>query len=137
MTRLEKKQEFIKALAEWLAGTNQVEMSIRLGMKDKQAEMWSRVRGYTPLFGYPTVEEATEQLTEFLGQEINMDNRQDFQYNIDFLSRDQQIDIMQYAKSICSEWWVDELCCSKSWARKKIEISWKDAIDYFRNAKGF
>ena len=67
MTRLEKKQEFIKALAEWLAGTNQVEMSIRLGMKDKQAEMWSRVRGYTPLFGYPTVEEATEQLTEFLG----------------------------------------------------------------------
>ena len=66
-----------------------------------------------------------------------MDNRQDFQYNIDFLSRDQQIDIMQYAKSICSEWWVDELCCSKSWARKKIEMSWKDAIDYFRNAKGF
>lgn len=63
------KKVFIKHLAEYLAGTNQVEMSIKLGMGDRQAKMWAAMRETSPLHGYPTVEEAESTLTSFLIEE--------------------------------------------------------------------
>ena len=71
--RLERKKRFIHALAEYLGGTHQVIMSMGLDPKmegtlsHQEALLWSKIRGETPLYGYPTVEEAEESLTEFLG----------------------------------------------------------------------
>lgn len=59
------KQRFIQELAQYLVG-NQAAMSIGLAMEDPQAIQWARIRQATPLFGYPTVEEAEEILTKFL-----------------------------------------------------------------------
>lgn len=62
----ERKAEFIKALAKWLAGPNSAHMSILLEMKNPQAEMWARIRDATPISGWASVEEAERVLTEFL-----------------------------------------------------------------------
>lgn len=59
------KTEFIERLAEYLV-EDQVHQSIRLEMHDKDAQAWAKLRGETPLSGYPTVKEATEVLTRFL-----------------------------------------------------------------------
>lgn len=63
------KEEFIKQLAIYLVG-DQAHMSILLsmppGMAQAEAKKWAELRGKTPLFGYPTVEEAEAELTEFL-----------------------------------------------------------------------
>jgi len=67
----------------------------------------------------------------------NKEYKQDIFYDVNNFSKEQQIDIMEYAKSVCEEWWVDELDCSRSLARKKIEMDWEKAIDYFRDAKSF
>lgn len=63
--------------------------------------------------------------------------KQDTFYNTDTLSTDKKIELMEEAKGLCNEWWVDELDCNKSWSRRKIEMSWEDAIERFRNVKGF
>jgi hypothetical protein len=65
--RLQRKRRFIRALAEYLAGTNQVAMSIGLEMGKPDAKEWAKVRSASPLFGYPTVDEAEKELTDFLG----------------------------------------------------------------------
>jgi len=62
----ERKKQFIRALAEYLAGTNQVKHSIGLQLGKADAQEWANLRQLSPLFGYPTVEEAEAQLTEFL-----------------------------------------------------------------------
>jgi hypothetical protein len=59
------KARFIKALAVYLA-KDQVKQSIRLECGDQDAKVWLDVRRTTPLFGYPSVEEAEKVLTEFL-----------------------------------------------------------------------
>ena len=64
--RLEKKQAFIHKLAEFLAGPNSAKYSILLQMDTEEAKDWAALRGLTPLFGYPTVDEAEEILREFL-----------------------------------------------------------------------
>lgn len=61
-----KKAAFIETLAEHLAGTNQVKYSIKMELNRDEAMDWAKLRSATPLFGYPTIEEATEQLSEFL-----------------------------------------------------------------------
>ena len=64
--RLERKKLFIKQLAVFLVG-DQAMKSIELEMGRPSAVQWSRLRGAAPLHGYPTLEEAEEILTEFLG----------------------------------------------------------------------
>ena len=69
MTRLEMKKRFLHQLAVFLVG-DQAKKSILLEMPTMVrdlAEEWAALRDETPLFGYPTVEEAEEILTEFLG----------------------------------------------------------------------
>lgn len=66
--QLTRKQEFIEELAEFLVG-DQCKKSIQLQMGSEDAKKWSRLRSKTPLFGYPTKEEAMKTLTEFLGND--------------------------------------------------------------------
>lgn len=60
------KQMFIKELAVFLVG-DQVRKSIELQMGKQSAKEWADLRGKTPLFGYPTVDEAEKILDKFLG----------------------------------------------------------------------
>jgi hypothetical protein len=62
------RAQFIRALAEYFGGPNQVKMSIKLQMDPAwtEAVTWAKLRGLTPLFGYPTVEEVERVLTRFL-----------------------------------------------------------------------
>ncbi len=64
-----RKLAFVRALAQYLVGDQGI-MSIRLEMGDPNAQQWARLRAATPLFGYPTEDEATEQLASWLGLEV-------------------------------------------------------------------
>lgn len=72
--RLDRKKAFIRQLASFLV-EGQAAKGICLQMDAARpangmprfATEWAALRGATPLFGYPTVEEAIEQLTDFLG----------------------------------------------------------------------
>lgn len=66
----EQRADFLQALAEYLAGPLSVEHSIRLQLSEPHAVLWAKMRQATPLFGYPTVEEARGQLAEFLGLQV-------------------------------------------------------------------
>lgn len=70
MTEQQRKQreEFIKELAEYLAGKDTAEYSIGLQLGNRNALQWKRLRELTPLFGYPSQEEAVRTLTEFFAQ---------------------------------------------------------------------
>jgi hypothetical protein len=63
--RLRRKSEFIDALAKFLV-ENQAMKSIRLQMLEPLALEWAELRNKSPLHGYPTVEEAKQDLREFL-----------------------------------------------------------------------
>lgn len=62
----ERKPLFVKALARYLVG-NQAEKSIKLQLSQRDAIEWRDVRQTTPLHGYPTIEEAENQLADWLG----------------------------------------------------------------------
>jgi hypothetical protein len=59
------KKLFVRRLAEYLAG-DAAEMSTRLEMQDPRAQKWAKLLDATPLFGWPTVDEAEQQLTKWL-----------------------------------------------------------------------
>lgn len=59
------KIKFVQALAVFLV-KDQALWSIRLQAGDPTAQVWASLRGSTPLFGYPTVEEGTKILEEWL-----------------------------------------------------------------------
>lgn len=61
-----RRQELIQRLAEYLV-QDQARKSIELSMGKPSAEEWARVRSASPLLGYPTVDEAFNQLCEFFG----------------------------------------------------------------------
>lgn len=63
--KLEAKERFIRQLAQFLAG-NQARKSIELEMGKESAKEWAALRATTPLFGYPSVDEAEATLREFL-----------------------------------------------------------------------
>ncbi len=71
---LTPKQRFIRQLAEFLV-KDQEKKSIQLQVEAARnlsdfrpcfAQEWAALRTTTPIFGYQTVDEAVEQLTEFL-----------------------------------------------------------------------
>jgi hypothetical protein len=62
----ERKQRFVRALAEYLTA-DQGERSIGLQLQRKDAVQWAGLRRETPLFGYPTADEAERTLGAFLG----------------------------------------------------------------------
>jgi len=59
------KTAFIRALAKYLTA-NQAAMSIKLQLRSPEALAWATLRHTTPLFGYPSFEEAEKQLREWL-----------------------------------------------------------------------
>ena len=61
-----RKAEFIAALAKYLV-EDQARKSIELQMGQESAKEWAHLRSLTPLSGYPSVEEAQEELEDFLG----------------------------------------------------------------------
>ena len=63
--RLERKKRFIRQLAVYLAGSP-ARKSIELQMGIPAAKEWAELRNETPLFGYQSVDEAEQTLTEFL-----------------------------------------------------------------------
>jgi len=62
---LDKKQKFIHELAKYLVG-NSAEKSIKLQMETKEGKEWANLLNHTPIFGWKTIEEAEEILTDFL-----------------------------------------------------------------------
>ena len=68
MSKANMRQQFIRRLAEYLAGTESVRNSIKLQLnpEDKSARDWLELCQLTPLLGYPTIEEAEKELTAFL-----------------------------------------------------------------------
>lgn len=75
MTHTERKEQFIKSLAMFLA-QNQGAKSILLQMERERspadprprlAVEWAELLAISPLTAYSTVEEATKALKEFLG----------------------------------------------------------------------
>lgn len=61
------KELFIEELAEYLAGSRVAHMSIRLQMGGNEESLqWKKLRELSPLFGYPTKEEAIKELAKFL-----------------------------------------------------------------------
>lgn len=60
-----QKKAFIEALAHYLVD-GQARRSIELEMGKEAAKEWAKLRHQTPLFGYPTFEEAYAQLVTFL-----------------------------------------------------------------------
>ena len=67
--RLERKEEFIKHLAEFLGGSNAARMSIGLemgGQLGEVAKIWVKIASASPVRGYASVEEAHKALREFL-----------------------------------------------------------------------
>jgi hypothetical protein len=61
----ERQLRFVQYLAEYLVA-DQVHKSILLQMRSPAALEWQKLRNATPVFGYPTVEEAEKELIEFL-----------------------------------------------------------------------
>jgi len=63
-----RRSLFIRRLAEFLAGENQMRMSVLLQTGDARALEWRDIRALTPLFGYPTVDEAEKHLDAWFAQ---------------------------------------------------------------------
>lgn len=69
----DRKELFVRVLAKFLVD-NQAGKSIAMELEARHppvhgivwAQEWAALRNATPLFGYPTVEEAEKALTEFL-----------------------------------------------------------------------
>jgi len=73
----QQRKSFIHELAVYLAD-NQAAKGIAIQMERpaapvKWASEWAKVRGASPIFGYPTVEETEKQLTDFFNQPSNGD----------------------------------------------------------------
>jgi len=67
-------EKFIRELAQYFV-ENQAQKSIELGMGKPSAQQWQRLRSLTPLFGYPTTEEAELVLTSFLRGDLEAETR--------------------------------------------------------------
>ncbi len=64
----EQKHRFVRALASFLAGGAAMK-SIALQMGKQWAQEWAALRQETPLSGWCTIEEAEQQLAQFLGED--------------------------------------------------------------------
>jgi hypothetical protein len=55
--------------------------------------------------------------------------KQHIHYDVSDLSLEEKKDLMKLAFGLAFEWWVDELNCSKSFCRKKVDMSFDDILD--------
>jgi hypothetical protein len=68
---------------------------------------------------------------------MNQEYHHDKFYNVHNLDLKVKLEIIYDAKNCATEWWVDELDCSKSFARQKIDMSFEDILKKFTNAALF
>ena len=87
----EHQRAFIKQLAQYLAG-NQAERSIRLSMGDANAKEWAALRALTPVYGYPTVEEAEEISAGVVGavSKLSPEDREKLEKLIAWVDEDEE-----------------------------------------------
>lgn len=58
--------------------------------------------------------------------------RQDIFYDVDAFSHNEQEAILRKAHSICEDWRLDKLDCSKSISRQRVEgVSFEEAMKHF------
>ena len=60
------REKFVRLIAKYLV-EDAVKKSIALQLQRPDAIEWSEIRATTPIFGYPTVEQAAAELSEWLG----------------------------------------------------------------------
>lgn len=65
MSSSSNRRAFVRALAKFLV-EDAAEMSIKLELGTEEAKRWARLREASPVFGYPTVDEAEAQLLAWL-----------------------------------------------------------------------
>lgn len=61
----------------------------------------------------------------------------DIFYNTQSLSLTEKVAIIEDAFALKTEWWVDILDCSVSWARQRIEMSFEDILLKFHSKAHF
>lgn len=61
----------------------------------------------------------------------------DIFYNVSELTLRQRINVMKLAKEKANKWWVDELDCTNSFQRQKIDMSFEDIIKKFKEKSHF
>lgn len=66
MKNYAQKKEFLRAVASYLVD-GQARKGIELDMGKDWAKEWALVRGLSPVYGYPTVDEAHKSLLEMFG----------------------------------------------------------------------
>lgn len=59
------------------------------------------------------------------------------QYNTEGLTLSEKRELLLASKALCGHWWVDELDCSKSLARKKIEMDFEQALEHLSESCHF
>lgn len=55
----------------------------------------------------------------------------DIFYDVRKLSLDKKIEILNAAKLLCKEYWVDKLDCNISWARQRIDMSFDEVMKLY------
>ena len=61
----------------------------------------------------------------------------DIFYDVKNLSLKDRRNLMKLAKAYSLEWWVDELDCSKSFTRQKIDMSFEEVLKKFKLSSHF
>ncbi len=68
---------------------------------------------------------------------MNSKYKQDLFYNVKKLPLKDKIDLIETAYKIAYKWWVDELDCSKSFARQEIEMDFETIMKKFNDSAHF
>lgn len=69
---------------------------------------------------------------------ILMIREPDIFYDTSGLTHGQQETLLRKSYSICSEWWLDKLDCSVSWARQRVPgATFEDAMSHFSDGAFF
>ena len=52
-------------------------------------------------------------------------------YEKNDMTMEDKVSIINRAKELSYEWWVDKLDCSESWMRQKIDMSFEEVMEMF------
>ena len=63
--------------------------------------------------------------------ELSMSYEHDIFYGIEKLPLEERVAVMDEAYAVNTRWWVDELNCDISWARRKIDMPYEDVMKMY------
>ena len=58
-------------------------------------------------------------------------------YTREDMKLDDKVNIINFCKDICYNWWVDKLDCNQSFMREKIDMSFSSIMEKFDNSSHF